>query len=101
VREHQLTSVQLLLEAQPVDAGLGSHGQRGLVHIKDAIEARQVQHDPPRHGHGAALAAGATAPRDDGDAAAVRDLERRRHLVLGRGPDDHVRPAERRAVGAR
>ena len=103
VRQHQPALVQLLLEAQAVHARLGGDGQRGLVDFDDAVEPRQVEHDPAPRRHCAALAARAAAPRDDGDAQAVRDVERGRDVLLGRRPHDDVRrpsgvPAARAAT---
>ena len=101
VRQHQPAGVQLGLELAPVLAGLHGHRHRDLVDLDHLGERAQVDHDAAVHGERAALRARAAAPRHDRHALLVRDRQRRRDVLFGAWPYDHVRSRHWRPSGLR
>ena len=82
VRKHEAALVQGPLERFAVDARLGRHRQRPLVHVDDPVEARKVEQDASPGRDRPSLAARAAAAGDDGEAALVRVPEDGGHARL-------------------
>ena len=101
MREHEPPLVQGALEHPAVDARLGRHGQRLLVHRDDAVEAREVEEDAAPDRNGSSLAARAAPARDHGQTPLVGEAKHAGDAgLVGRQHGD-VREAERRPVRLR
>ena len=101
MREHEPALVQGALEHLAVDARLGRHRQRFLVHLDDAVEAREVEQDAAPDRNRPSLAARAAAARDDGETSLVGEAEHRGDAGLVGRQDGDVREAERRPARLR
>ena len=77
MREHQAALVELGLQALTVHARFGGHGERGLVHLDDAVEPLEVEGNSSLTEDGPSLAPRAPSPRDDRDVVLVREQENR------------------------
>ncbi len=78
--ERQATRVELLLEHQPVDAGLAVDDQVGLIYLEDAVEGAHVQHQLAGFRRERAADPAASTHRRHDHMAGSRPPQDRRHL---------------------